>query len=301
VRGTGSGLSRLVWVGRDGVIGEAVGQPQAGIAAPALSPDGMYVAVMGREDEIGNIWTYDIARKTRTRLTFGNAMDWDPVWTVDGQHVVYWDGTTRMLSIKSADGTGESVPLVEQNLVDSGVPAFSPDGKWLAFWAKPTAQEEDVWLMPMEGDRTAAPLLASRFIEDTPRISPDGGFLAYASNESGKREVFLTRFPSGEGKWQVSVDGGAFPVWSPAGGELFYLEGSVVMQVDVMTKPTLQLGNPRSLFDAAEVGVDVTGHSRFDVSRDGKRFLMVQELRDTQATPGLVINYDWAGEYRESD
>jgi Tol biopolymer transport system component len=301
VSGAVSSLRQLVWVGRDGVIGEAMGQPQTGIAAPALSPDGSRVAIMGTEGDIGNIWVYDIARKTRTRLTFGNATDWDPAWTSDGTHVVFWDGTTRALSVKAADGTGEVVRLIEQNLVDSGVPSISNDGKWMVFWVKPTVQQEDIWYMALDGDRTPVPFVASEFVEDTPRISPDGTVLAYASEESGRREVYLTRFPSGEGKWQVSIDGGAFPVWSPVGGELFYLDGSMVKQVDVVTEPSVQLGTPRTLFDAAELGLDVLGHTRFEVSRDGRRFVMVKQLREQNVPPSLVLSYEWIARFREPD
>jgi len=181
------------------------------------------------------------------------------------------------------------------------VPAFSPDGEEMVFWAKPSPQDQDVWVLPMEGDRTPAPLLATHFIEDNPRISPDGRFLAYVSDESGKREVFVTRFPSAEGKWQVSVDGGSFPVWSPDGGALFYLDSTRVKQVDVVTSPSLQLGTPRTLFDAAEVGIDVQGFSRFDVSRDGRELLMVREVRDQAMAPGMVISYDWVAQYRDVD
>ncbi len=297
VSGASGGSSQLVWVDRDGEIGEPVGQPQPGIAAPALSPDGTRAAVMGTEGEIGNIWIYDLARRSRTRLTFGNARDWDPAWTSDGTGVVFWDGATRALSMKAADGTGEVVRLVEQNLVDSGVPSISNDGKWMAFWVKPTVQQEDIWYMALDGDRTPLPFLASEFVEDNPRISPDGNFLAYASNESGRREVYVTRFPSGEGKWQVSVEGGTFPVWSPAGGELFYLDGTVIKQVDVLTGSAVRLGTPRPLFDAAKVGVDVLGESRFEVSRDGQRFLMVKEMREQHVTPALVLTYDWIAQF----
>ncbi len=299
VSGASGGLHQLVWVNRDGSIGESVGQPQTGIAAPALSPDGSLAAVMGTEGEIGNIWVYDIARATRTRLTFGNATDWDPAWTADGSKVVFWDGATRALSMKAADGTGEIVRLVERNFVDSGVPSISNDGKWMAFWVKPTVQQEDIWYMPLDGDRTPVPFRTSEFVEDNPRISPDGQFLAYASDESGRREVYLTRFPSGEGKWQVSVEGGTFPVWSPVGGELFYLDGTIIKQVDVVTGSTVQLGTPGALFDTAEVGVDVLGFTRFEVSRDGRRFLMVKELREQHVTPSLVLSYNWIAQFSE--
>ena len=299
VNGAVTGLHQLVWVSRDGVIGESVGQPQTGIAAPALSPDGTRVAVMGQEGEIGNIWVYDIQRQTRTRLTFGNARDWDPAWTADGRHIIYWDGTTRALSMKAADGTGELVRLVEQNLPDSGVPSLSLDGKWMAFWVKPTVQEQDLWYMALDGDTTPKPIVATKYVEDNPRISPDGNYLAYTSDESGSPEIYLTRFPGGGGKWQVSVERGRFPVWSPVGGELFFLDGSAVKQVDVTTEPTMRLGTPRTLFDAAEIGVDVIGESRFEIARDGRRFLMIQELRDNDVAPSLVINYDWISQFRD--
>ena len=244
VRGASSGMRQLVWVDRDGTIGDAVGPEQSGISAPALSPDGSRVAVMAQDGEVGNIWVYDVARGTRTRLTFGSATDWDPTWTPDGKEVVFWEGSTRALSRKAADGAGDSSRLMERDLVDSGVPSFSADGRWMVFWAKPSAQAQDVWALDLEGDGTAVPILESASIEDGPRISPDGRFLAYASDESGKREVYLTRFPSGEGKWQVSVNGGTFPVWSPVGGEMFYLDGTLVKQVDVTLDPSPRLGRP---------------------------------------------------------
>jgi serine/threonine-protein kinase len=292
-------MRQLAWVGRDGVAGETVGAAQPGVSAPALSPDGTRVVVMANEGEVGNIWVYDIERGTRTRLTFGTSRDWDPAWMPGGDEVAFWEGATRALSRTAADGSGETARLMARDLLDSGVPSFSSDGKWMAFWAKPTAQAQDIWVLDFEGDGDPVPLIETEFIEDTPRISPDDRFLAYASEESGRREVYLTRFPSGEGKWQVSANGGTFPVWSPVGGELFYLEGTVVKQVGVDLGSSPRLGTPRTLFDAVEAGFDVLGTARYEISRDGRQFLMIREIRAQGVTPGLVINYDWDAPFRE--
>jgi hypothetical protein len=171
----------------------------------------------------------------------------------------------------------------------------------MAFWVKPTNTTDDIWYMPLDGDRTPVPMLNSTFKESDPRISPDGNFLAYVSEESGKSQVYLTRFPSGSGKWQVSVEGGHYPVWSPLGDELFFLNRTLLMQVDVVTAASVQLGTPRTLFDAAQVGVEATGDARFDVSRDARRFLMVQAVHEQNITPHLVINYDWLTQFRDRD
>ena len=256
---------------------------------------------MGNENEEDNIWVYDIVRKTRTRLTFGASTDWDPVWTPDGDRIVFWDGATSALSIKASDGTGELERLVTQELTDSGFPSISPDGKWMAFWVKPTTTTEDVWYMPLDGDRIPVPLLNSTFKEGDPRISPDGNFLAYVSAESGNPQIYLTRFPGANGKWQISVEGGHYPVWSPLGNELFFLNRTLLKQVDVVTEPSVQLGTPRTLFDAAKVGVEVTGNARFEISRDAQRFLMVQAVHEEDITPHLVINYDWLTQFRDRD
>ena len=142
------------------------------------------------------------------------------------------------------------------------------------------------------------PLLESEFAEGSPHISPDGRVLAYSSDESGRDEVYLTRFPSGEGKWQVSVDGGNTPAWSSAGDELFFLDGTTVKQLDVTLDPGPRLGTPRTLFDTAASGLNVLGHSRYEVSQDGQRFLMVRNVQAEGVAPGVVIHYDWEATFR---
>jgi Tol biopolymer transport system component len=264
-----------------------------GIAAPALSPDGKRVAIMRPEAEPGNIWIFDVESGARSRLTFGSPSDWDPVWTADGKDIVFWQGSTRALVRIPADGSGQAERLVKPELLDSGVPSMSPDGKWMAFWARTGPLAQDVVAVELDGDGTPVPVVASAAIEDSPRISPDGRYLAYSSNESGRSEIYLTRFPSGEGKWQISPQGGAFPLWSPAGDELFYLEGNVLKAVSVALADVPRFGEPVALFDAVESSVIAGRNQRYDVSRDGKRFLMVKDRQNQDSPPGIVINYDW--------
>ena len=293
VRGAGAGLRQLVWVTREGVVEETVGQPQNSIAAPVLSPDGGRVVVMGRENENWDIWIHDVRRGTRTRLTFGSKSDWDPTWTPDGRNIVYWDGESRALTMQVADGTGESVALVSEDFPDSGVPSISPDGKQMIFWVKPEAGREDLRILALDGDGVSKPFLDSPAVEDYPRISPDGNYLTYTSDESGRAEVYLTRFPGGEGKWQVSVDGGAIPVWDRRGDRIYYREKDSIMEVEIDTEPAVQLGSPHKLFSAKDAGVDIYGFTRFDVAPDGERFIMIQELEQEGISPSLVLVENW--------
>jgi len=302
VRGDADPLRQLVWVDRDGVIDEQpLGQPLQGIAAPSLSPDGTRVAVMGREGETGNIWIYDIERKTRSRLTFGSNADWDPTWTPDGKDVVFWNGDTQAISKKSADGGGEIERIVKVDLRDSGIPTISSDGKWMVFWMLPTGRGGlgDIFYMDLESGNDPLPIILTEFDEFYAGISPDGTLVAYDSDESGGKEVYLTRFPSGDGRWQVSVDGGSHPVWSPAGDELFYTAGTRVHTVQVDTRDGVRLSSPETLFDLEGTGISTSDPRRYDVSNDGRRFVMVQDVRDKTVPPAVVLNYNWIEPFRD--
>ena len=301
VRGATTGLQQLVWISRDGAVEGTMGQPQTRMDSPAISPDGERIAVMAQENENWDIWIHDVTRSTRTRLTFTSAMDWDPAWTADGSRVIFWEGTTRAISWKAADGTGEVERLVDPNLSDSGVPSITSDGSQMVFWARPNQNVDDIWSMPLSGERTPVPLIQSPAREDHPRISPDGSFMAYVSNESGRNEVYLTRFPGGEGKWQVSVTGGTIPRWSPSGDRLFYVElpAANVMEVDVSLTPAVRMSTPRLLFNTKKAEVEMNENTRFDVSRDGKRFLMIKSLRPEGDRPRLVLVDNWMAQIKK--
>ena len=166
------------------------------------------------------MWIYDLVRDTQTRLTFDPCREEWPVWTPDGQRVAF-GGAGVPLSWKSADGTGELEPLVEKG--DRQYPnAFSPDGTVLVF--EDRSSGFDLGMLSLEGERASTPLLNTEFTERNASLSPDGLWIAYQSNESGQFEIYVRPFPDVDaGRWQVSSDGGWWPLWAPDGRELFYV------------------------------------------------------------------------------
>jgi len=296
-----SAQHQLVWLDREGKEVEAASAVMADIMSPALSPDGKRVAVMAQENEAWDIWVLDLERETRMRLTFTQVMDWDPAWTPDGRNVLFWEGGTRDISMKSADGTGEIARVVGEEYPDSGIPSSSPDGKHLVFWVRNADTKEDIYVMPLEGDGKPAELIRTPFPEDEPAISPDGAYLAYMSEESGQREIYLTSFPGGEGKWQVSAKGGAIARWDPRGGRLYFLAGTDLMELEVTTDPVLRLGTPRKLFSISSLGNEGALTNRFCVAPDGQRFLFVKAIKQEGDQPRLVLVRNWLREFTHGD
>jgi hypothetical protein len=168
---------------------------------------------------------------------------------------------------------------------------------------KTTSTDVMVAAMPADSTSDAKSLLHSKSNEDQPRISPSGEYLAYVSDESGRGEVYLTRFPTGEGKWQVSVDGGDRPRWDPAGGRIYFASDKSLMAVDVAETPELRLGNPRALFDTGSAGVVLGRLSSFDADRGGKRFVMsYRGVGNTQKTVfRFVVVENWPAEFAKGD
>jgi serine/threonine-protein kinase len=289
--------STLAWLDRQGKA-EALGAPPRAYAAyPRLSPDGQRVAVVVDDD----VWVFDVTRRTLTRLTFEGGAQ--PIWSPDGQYITYRKtrGKAQSLFWKRADGTG-----VEEQLTTGlrdGTSSWSPDGQVLGFYDTLDVSggtDRDIWILPRTGDRKPKPFLQTPFNEAALMFSPDGRWVAYVSDESGRNEVYVLPFPGPGGKWQISTDGGGDPVWSRNGRELFYLNGTQMMAVDVETSPTFRAGTPRRLFD----GGFVTGVGRvpvYDVTPDGQRFLMVgeQAIGAGEAAPvSIVVVENWLEELK---
>jgi hypothetical protein len=294
VRGASTGLEQLVWVGLDGKVEAANSQPQPYIGSPRLSPDGSRAAVVSRDQGL-DVWIHDFKRNTRTRLTFDPAIDQSPVWSPNGDQIFYAN-LNHGLAVKTADGTG-----TVQYLGEGESPSLSGDGKYLAFTRDGKDTAADIWYMPLTGERKPVSLLATPASEIQPQISPDGRYLAYVSDESGAPQVYLTRFPSGEGKWQVSVDAGAFPRWSRKGDKLFYRGGARQMtEVAVSTAGNAPaLGAARRLFNPDTAGVMFEGPFQFDVSPDGRRFLMVREVRQGAERTAITVVQNWFTEFQD--
>jgi len=247
------------------------------------------------ENNNRDLWIEDIVRGTRTRLTFDPAIDFTQAWSPAGDRVLFINGTAGSgnLAEKAADGTGEARILAK---ADSS--SLSPDGKSVAFSLRDLKTKDDLWALSLEGEAKPVPLVQTPARERQPAISPDGRYVAYISDESGRDEIYLTRFPAGGGKWQVSIDGGVIPVWARKSGELFFRNGTDLMVVSVTDRPSLTLGSPRKLFSGPAAGLMLTPGRRFDVAPDGQRILAVQGVGEPAAETGITVVENWLAEFK---
>jgi eukaryotic-like serine/threonine-protein kinase len=295
----------LVWVNRDGKE-EPLNVPlmeYGDYSSPKISPDGTRVALTINTRGNMDIWIWDLVRKNLTMLTNDLGEDSWPLWTPDSQQIVYRSPRDGIHYIKrrAADGSGNMVTLGSQ--LNSPAPfCWSRDGKSLLSWELSISlQQSDIVMHSMEGGFAGKPLLSDgRYSEQHPQISPDGRWLAYASNESDKNEVYVVPFPEGpqKSKSKVSTNGGYGPLWSPDGREIFYRNGESVMAVAVETEPVFKPGRPNVLFTKKFVsktwGADM--FPLWDISKD-KRFLMMKEAESNVSTAGgprkinVVLNW----------
>ena len=302
---------RLAWVDRRGRV-ESIGEVRQGPAGPILSPDGRLVAFNAVSQGNLDICVYDLERDTTTPLTYDKAVDWFPVWSPNGRWVAlesYRSGGGDIY-VRASDGSGSAELLLGGPGRDTPYD-WSRNGRHLIYGNQSDSTEWDLWyaaLREQDGtvtlDGTPQVLLQTPYNEWSGRLSPDGRYLAYFSDESGRNEVYVRPFPDGGSKWQISSDGGTLPRWSPKGDELFYWAdetgtGSVsMMAVPVETNGGFRWGRRRKLFDAPE---DVP-RSNFDVSVDGQQFLAIQTVEDTtQPQITITVVENWAREFEERE
>ncbi len=305
--GIQSAESRLVWVSRNGAE-QALPAPPRPYRFPRLSPDGRRVSVTIAEQET-QVWLYDLVRETLTRLTFEGNQNYNSIWTPDGKRIAFESNKEGPMNIfwQLADGSGGLERLTTSEYLNAPI-SWSPDGRLLAFIEVNPTTGVDIWVLQM-GDpsatsgqapsaatgqgRKAQPFLRTPFNENTARFSPDGRWLAYVSDESGRVEVYVQPYPGPGGKWQISTEGGTEPVWNPNGRELFYRAGDKMMAVDIATQPGFAAGTPRKLFEGRYELAPVPINN-YDVSPDGQRFLMVKPTEQEQAAPtqiNVVLNW----------
>jgi Tol biopolymer transport system component len=240
----------------------------------ALSPDGRRLALT-IEGPTWGIWILDLERRTLTRLTLEND-NRDPHWTPDGQRVVYNSFRNGHYGIyeRLADGSGPEEQLTTGEYLQSAE-SWSPDGNDMAFsqWSPET--QTDIWILPHLDGVADEPrsLVATRFSDAGSTFSPDGGWLAYESTESGRMEVYVQPYPGPGGRMQVSTDGGDTAVWAADGRELFYRNGDKMMVVPIQREPSFKAGSPRVLFEGRYLN---TGKD-YDVSLAGDLFYLIQE------------------------
>src|SRR5262249_43742996 len=257
--GAGGTLLQLTWFDAQGKVSGTAGERGA-YANPALSPDGMHIAVTQLDLQKGssNIWVLDTLRGTSTRLTFNAGRDDFAVWSPDAKRIAFASNRNGHLDLyeKPADGSSEERILLKSD-GDKVPTGWSADGLYLLYTNVDPKTQADLWVLPMSdpSDRKPIPFLRTPFREAIGRFSPDGRFIAYQSDESGLLEIYVRPFSPDKGadsasgaKWMVSKGGGVQPHWQADGKQLFYLSQLQQMAVDVATDKTFQVGVPRRLF-----------------------------------------------------
>ncbi len=286
----------LLWVDRNGWI-RPLTEARRDYHYPRLSPDGKRLALR-IEDERAHIWIDDLERDALTRLSGPDAEY--PIWTPDGERVTFGSGTAPFEIVwQAADGSSPPERLTSLTTSGTSNPdSWSPDGKWLAFTDVHPTSQEDIWLLSLEGDRNARPFLQTPAREAGGIFSPDGRWIAYDANESGRMEVYVQPFPGPGGKWQVSTEGGNQAVWARNGREIFYRNGDKMMAVEVETEPSFHLSKPKMLFQGSYAGADGWfGYAGYDVTSDGQRFLMIRTEEEPAPTRIRVVR-NWAEELK---
>ncbi|MDQ5871124.1 MAG: hypothetical protein M3547_02840, partial [Acidobacteriota bacterium] len=287
--GASTGLTQVALFDRRGTKLDTLGDP-ADYWDPRFSPDGRRVA-LGIGDP-GDIWIHDLSRGLRTRVTFAAPDDYAVIWSPDGGRVAFSSQRSGAGDIyaKAASGTGDD-QLLTGSKVFKVPTSWSPDGRFLLYQAPGDRTRWDVWMLSLSDGKTT-PILQTEFEEVGGAVSPDGRWLAYVSNESGRFEVYVQPFPGPGGKWQVSTAGGNYPVWRGDGKELFYLAlDGKFMAVEIRTGAAVESGIPKALF-----GVPTKGSSgrNFDVSADGQRFLVNTPVEvEKEFSPPIVLVQNW--------
>ncbi len=290
------GRSVVVAIDRTGRADVLLDVPRVYYGVPQPSPEGHRLAMAFSDHLASNpaIWTYDLERRLSSRLTFGRSWDSAPLWTPNGQRIVFSSdraGGAPNLFWTAADGSG-----VPEQLTRSPNPqnanSWSRDGRILAFTENDRAP--DIWTLRVDPAQKPEPFLRTPYKEFAAAFSPDGRWLAYESNDADRDEIYVRPFPTAGGKWQVSTQGGATPRWSPDGKELFYLADDTLMVAAVTPGPTFQAAAPRALFRHTQPS-NYDGGLRFSVMPDGQHFLMLQPAG---APFQIQVTLNWVEELR---
>jgi Tol biopolymer transport system component len=298
-RGAGGG-SQLTLRDRSGKPLGVAGPP-ARYIWPRVSPDGKQLAVGIEEDVAGrsDIWLLNFERGTRTRLTFDPGYAEDPAWAPDGTKIFYSSRRLGQLHIyaKLANGAGAEETILNTPGVSEDPSDISSDERYLAY-DRTEGQRRGIWILPLFGDRKPFPLVQNDFIAAVAKFSPDGKFVAYLANETGRWELYITPFPGGGAKWQVSEHGGNVPVWRGDGKELYYQSGNDLVAVEVREAGAgVELGNPQRLFGISPVSGPAGPYDL--LARDGSKFLINASPELSTPDPPVLIT-NWPEELKGS-
>jgi serine/threonine protein kinase len=294
---TVSGQTRqLTWLDRQGKVLGTAGSPGL-YNRLALSPDRRQVAVqVGNENQPSNLWLIEFQRGTTTRFTFDPNTDVDPLWFPDGSRIVFSSNHDGHFDVyQKATSGGGSEDTILQSSDNKFITDISRDGRWLMYTQNGQTTGNDLWILPLRGDRKPLPYVNTEFAERLGQFSPDGHWVAYISNESGRFEVYVRPFPTiaGGGKWMISSGGGTQPRWRRDGKELFFISpDGMLIAVEVRQMPEFQVGSSKPLFQTQIWGAGgVTNGHRWDAAPDGQRFLI--NSATAVAPSSITVVLDW--------
>jgi len=298
----GAGLpnTELAWFDQQGHPAGTIPVPPGRYEGAQLSPDGKRLCVTRRSSASAmDLWLLDLDRPVPTRFTFGPSLNFFAVWSSDGSRIAFNSdraGPTDIY-VKPVGGAGEEQPWLISSGLFKNLSQWTPDGRFLVY-AEPSPHTGwDLWLLPTEGDHKPVPYLRTSFNESSGAVSPDGRWMAYLSDESGKQELYVQSFPTLGSKYQVSASGAGsnlLPLWVRGGRELIYLGGDGVtfMAADVQTSPTFKAGAPHKLFK-------LRGDWQWaDVSRDGQRVLVILPAGQASAS-SITVEMNWTAAMRK--
>lgn len=277
----------LVWIDRRGTVAP-IPVPKRFYAEPSISWDRRRIALTFRAAN-DDVWIYDIARGTFTRLTFPHGNSEVPIWTPDDRRIVYAvdRNGVRRLVWRLADGSGGEEPLTPAEYFQTPG-SWSPDGKTLVYTEDRPDSGSDLFVLAIDGDRKPVPFLATPRNERTPVFSPDGHWIAYLSDETGQFEVFVTAYPGPGPKWQISSKGGALPAWGRDGREIVYRENDRLMTVSVEPGSPPRFGRPAPLLTLPPY----TGYVA--MAPDGDRFVAVCDDGQDRVARELHVVLNWS-------
>ena len=296
------GARTLVWVDRTGKAGP-LPLPAKSYLHPRISPDSRKLAIE-IEGTNHDCYVYDFASGVLSNITTDGVSHW-PVWSPDGKNIGYRSGPMGRFRLWEVPADRSRPPeQVAATGASQSAESYSPDGRAMAYTTAGLGAPPKVTVVSLQGDGTPRPLDDSKYAQGSPKFSPDGRWLGYCSNESGKAQVYVQAFPGPGPKIQVSNDGGTDPVWKRSGGELFYRNGDSMLAVAVSTASTFSAGRPQELWKghyshgmSSSCGAPGLTSSNYDVTAEGKRFLMIKdEDQDLATSKQIIVALGWAEE-----
>ncbi|MBI3447505.1 MAG: serine/threonine-protein kinase [Acidobacteria bacterium] len=288
--GVVGGKTDLVWMDAAGHAEEFTQAPII-MRYPRLSPDGQQVLTTGIGSNRSGVWFTSTREAGLKRLASDNGA---PVWSPDGKRYLSDADTraaTRLVWSSPDGGGGQTLVESEKTWVPTSI---SPDGRWLAFTEHGADHNADIWVMPIDGKTTPTPWLKTPALEGGARFSPDGRYITYVSDESGRFEVYVADFPGPGGKRQISLDGGREAIWPSHGAGIFFRSGQNFMAASAKTSPSFEAGSPRVLFRTGYEGLlSNVDFPNFDATADGSRFMMMRNEELDARAPNIRVVLNW--------